>query len=140
MIQVAKPRGQAGLVAIDIDIEECFGDLIAHFEHHNPDESAQSPEQQEEEERVIMLFLRLLCGVLSHDDAIPAGHPHAPHGHHTHRSAAYKELSAQIEKVALRLNSLALPEMVLFLTAAHHRETVRFLLAPQRRWPAGWLV
>eukprot|EP00045_Choanoeca_perplexa_P015435 m.193784 g.193784 ORF g.193784 m.193784 type:complete len:2674 (+) comp16989_c0_seq2:103-8124(+) len=103
---------------IDLNLEECLGKVISHFEHHHAEDSGHSHDQ--EEEKVIELFLRMLCGLLSFDD----DYNHAQH-HHSHSDEVkHEQLKESIFEVAKRLNNLGLAEMVLFLGAAHHRETV----------------
>jgi hypothetical protein len=108
---------KVALPDIDIDLEDCLGQIISHFEHHTEDAGNN---HGEDEEKVIELFLRMLCGLLSFDD----DYNHIQH-HHSHSDhLKHEQLKGAIFEVAKQLNDLELAEMVLFLGAAHHRETV----------------
>ena len=103
---------------IDIDLEDCLGQIITHFEHHHTEDAGNS--HGEDEEKVIELFLRMLCGLLSFDD----DYNHIQQHHSHSEDIKHEQLKGAIFEVAKRLNNLGLAEMVLFLGAAHHRETV----------------
>eukprot|EP00051_Salpingoeca_urceolata_P023861 m.411246 g.411246 ORF g.411246 m.411246 type:complete len:2678 (-) comp20163_c1_seq6:250-8283(-) len=93
--------------AFEFDIDQSFLQICKHFRNHDDEDGAHhlNPHDVEAMERMVITWLRVISALASPEST--------------------EELAIQEQRsVVLRLNSLELPETLVYLMTSHHQETV----------------